>query len=93
MLYGAAWRGCFAHTAPATLTKTSDFSLLMPVPAAGALHYAQGCRQVTLAPHHVGFVYISIHRLPAAWRQTVAARQLAGPSSVHLRPHYSLPVP
>jgi peroxiredoxin len=37
------------------------------------------------AGREVAFVYISLDTKPAAWQQAVAARQLAGPNSVHLR--------
>lgn len=50
VLYGATWQGGFAHTATATLTKTGDFRLLLPAPAEGVLHYAEGYVPLTLAP-------------------------------------------
>jgi peroxiredoxin len=37
------------------------------------------------AGREVAFVYISLDTKPAAWQQAVAARQLAGSNSVHLR--------
>jgi thiol-disulfide isomerase/thioredoxin len=37
------------------------------------------------AGREVIFVYISLDTKPVAWQQALAARQLAGPSSVHLR--------
>jgi peroxiredoxin len=51
LLYGSTWQGGFAHTATATLTKTGDFRLVVPVPAEGVLHYDQSYTQVALAPH------------------------------------------
>jgi thiol-disulfide isomerase/thioredoxin len=37
------------------------------------------------AGREVAFVYISLDAKPAAWHQALAARQLTGPNSVHLR--------
>ena len=51
---------------------------LAEMPAGNAL-------QKQFAGRDVAFVYISLDTKPAAWQQALAARQLASPSSVHLR--------
>ncbi|TVT43476.1 TlpA family protein disulfide reductase [Hymenobacter setariae] len=50
VLYGATWQGGFAHTTTATLTKAGDFRLVVPAPATGVLHYAEGYTPLALQP-------------------------------------------
>jgi thiol-disulfide isomerase/thioredoxin len=62
LLYGATWQGGFAHTATATLTKAGDFRLVVPAPAEGVLHYAQGYAPLALAPHNAMEVHFDAAR-------------------------------